>query len=76
VDKYFLVGLTEDLESFVDVLESSLPRFFSGAGAMFRSSDKLSHIRKTKHKDPVPILQSRKVQFLFRNYGQNVIQKL
>ena len=40
-----MVGLTEDLESFVDILESTLPRFFAGAAKMFRSSDKLSHIR-------------------------------
>ena len=53
VNKYYLVGLTEDLESFIDILEKSLPRFFSGAGSLFRSSDKWSHIRRTKHKDPV-----------------------
>ena len=27
-NKYFLVGLTEDLETFIDLMEMSLPRFF------------------------------------------------
>jgi heparan sulfate 2-O-sulfotransferase HS2ST1 len=62
VNKYFLVGLTEDLESFVDILESTLPRFFSGAGTMFRSSSKWSHIRKTKHKDPISEQTIKKLQ--------------
>ena len=39
-----------------------MPRFFSGAGKMFRSSDKLSHIRKTKHKDPVSDETIRKLE--------------
>lgn len=30
-----------------------MPRFFDGAGAMYRSSDASSHIRRTKHKDPI-----------------------
>ena len=53
VNKYFLVGLTEELETFVDLMELSLPRFFKGAGALFRSADNNNHIRKTIHKDPV-----------------------
>lgn len=52
-NKYFLVGLTDELESFVDILESTLPRFFRGAGEMYRSDTKWSHIRRTKHKDPL-----------------------
>jgi len=35
------------------MLESVLPRFFKGAGHTFRTNDKLRHVRKTKHKDPL-----------------------
>ena len=34
-------------------MELSLPRFFKGAGSLFRSADNNNHIRKTIHKDPV-----------------------
>jgi len=53
VNKYFLVGLTEELETFVDLMELSMPRFFKGAGVLFRSAENNKHIRKTIHKDPV-----------------------
>jgi len=54
VNNYFLVGLTEDLESFIDVLEFSLPKFFAGVTDLYRSSlEDNRHIRKTKYKlDP------------------------
>ena len=42
--------------------QTTMPRFFSGAGKMFRSSDKLSHIRKTKHTDPVSDETIRKLE--------------
>lgn len=29
--KYFLVGVTEEMEDFVALMEYSLPRFFKGA---------------------------------------------
>ena len=51
VNKYFLVGVTEDLESFIQILEQTLPTFFKGASQMFRDSGQQKHIRKTKHKD-------------------------
>jgi len=50
-NKYFLVGLTDELESFIEVLEATLPSFFRGASKMFRESDRLQHIRKTKFKE-------------------------
>ena len=53
VNKYFLVGLTDELETFVDLMELAMPRFFKGAGVLFRSSENNKHIRKTIHKDPV-----------------------
>lgn len=52
-NKYFLVGLTEELETFIDLMEMALPRFFKGARSLLnRSSIDTWHIRRTKHKDP------------------------
>lgn len=48
---YFLVGLTEDLDTFIRLLELTLPEFFTGATKMYNESGDLQHIRKTKHKD-------------------------
>lgn len=49
VNEYFLVGVTEEMEDFISMLEVSLPRFFQGGLAHFTSSDR-SHLRKTKTK--------------------------
>lgn len=35
VNSYFLVGLTEELQDFVEILEVSYPRIFKGATAKF-----------------------------------------
>jgi len=55
VEKYLVVGITEDLDSFVDVVEWLLPKFFKGAGSLYRNEGTKgnNHIRRTKHKDPV-----------------------
>ena len=54
--QHLLVGLTEDINSFVEMLELMLPQFFKGANELFHNADKdLNHVRKTKHKDPVSI---------------------
>lgn len=50
VDNYLLVGLTEQMEEFVVVLETVLPRMFKGLTENYRHSSK-SHIRKTLHKE-------------------------
>jgi len=55
IDKYWLVGVTDELEAFVDILEWVLPDFFKGAGDLYRKEGAeggKNHIRKTKHKDP------------------------
>ena len=67
VRKYFLVGVTEELDTFVEVsqhtsphnsglfnqvLEELLPQFFSGAKQFLDDSGK-SHIKHTRHKDPL-----------------------
>ncbi|XP_045117074.1 heparan sulfate 2-O-sulfotransferase 1-like isoform X2 [Portunus trituberculatus] len=49
VHNYFLVGVTEELEEFVAMLEYSLPRMFRGALDLYVSGTK-SHIRKTTKK--------------------------
>lgn len=54
VSKYLVVGVTEELESFVQLLEITLPRFFKGAAKLYASGKK-SHLRKTANKkDPSP----------------------
>eukprot|EP00088_Acartia_fossae_P003972 TRINITY_DN11705_c0_g1_i1.p1 TRINITY_DN11705_c0_g1~~TRINITY_DN11705_c0_g1_i1.p1 ORF type:complete len:338 (-),score=22.18 TRINITY_DN11705_c0_g1_i1:527-1462(-) len=52
INNYLVVGVTEDLESFVEVLEFLLPEFFHGAVDYLSETGK-SHIKRTKHKDPV-----------------------
>lgn len=50
VNNYFLVGVTEELEDFIAILEVSLPRLFQGALDHFLQSNK-SHLRQTIQKD-------------------------
>lgn len=49
VNHYFLVGITEALQEFVQVLEYSLPQLFRGATSLYENGTK-SHLRKTFHK--------------------------
>lgn len=37
MNEYMLVGVTEELEDFVMMLEAALPRFFKGATELFRT---------------------------------------
>lgn len=54
VNEYFLVGVTEEMTEFVELLEMALPRLFRGASDHFAKSNK-SHLRKTKSKvEPLP----------------------
>ncbi|KAG7260481.1 hypothetical protein CRUP_026391 [Coryphaenoides rupestris] len=52
VNEYLLVGLTEELEDFVMILEAVLPRFFKGATKLYKTGKK-SHLRKTTEKKPL-----------------------
>jgi len=54
INNYLVVGVTEDFESFVEVLEFLLPEFFQGSMAYLSETGK-AHIKKTKHKDPVSV---------------------
>ncbi|XP_055906262.1 heparin sulfate O-sulfotransferase isoform X2 [Eupeodes corollae] len=49
VNEYFLVGVTEQMEDFVDLLERSLPRIFKGFREHYQHSNK-SHLRQTSWK--------------------------
>lgn len=37
VNEYLLVGVTEELEDFIMILEAALPRFFKGATELYRT---------------------------------------
>lgn len=50
--KYALVGVTEQMEDFIVLLESTLPHMFHGITDRYRQGD-ASHVRKTLHKDPL-----------------------
>ncbi|XP_012262589.2 heparin sulfate O-sulfotransferase [Athalia rosae] len=51
---YLLVGVTEELSDFVQILQAILPRFFKGAYHHFTDNSK-SHLRQTTQKvDPLP----------------------
>ncbi|KAG9343222.1 hypothetical protein JZ751_014201 [Albula glossodonta] len=64
VNEYLLVGVTEELEDFVMMLEAALPRYFRGATELYRTGPapspgphrprlrKKSHLRKTSEKKP------------------------
>ncbi|XP_020774485.1 heparan sulfate 2-O-sulfotransferase 1 [Boleophthalmus pectinirostris] len=49
VNEYLLVGVTEELEDFIMILEAAVPRFFKGATELYKSGKK-SHLRKTTEK--------------------------
>nr|CAG4644064.1 EOG090X088H [Lepidurus arcticus] len=49
IDQYFAVGVTEEMEDFVAVLEAALPRLFRGALKLYQKGEK-SHLRKTNQK--------------------------
>uniref|UniRef100_A0A3B4VJ38 Heparan sulfate 2-O-sulfotransferase 1 n=1 Tax=Seriola dumerili TaxID=41447 RepID=A0A3B4VJ38_SERDU len=51
VNEYLLVGVTEELEDFIMILEAALPRFFKGATELYKTGKK-SHLRKTTEKKP------------------------
>ncbi|XP_067938225.1 heparan sulfate 2-O-sulfotransferase 1-like isoform X2 [Watersipora subatra] len=51
LNKYLLVGVTEHLEQFIAMLEVMLPRYFSGAYDLFKTTN-LGYLRKTKEKHP------------------------
>uniref|UniRef100_A0A1A8MYF3 Heparan sulfate 2-O-sulfotransferase 1 n=1 Tax=Nothobranchius pienaari TaxID=704102 RepID=A0A1A8MYF3_9TELE len=43
VNEYLLVGVTEELEDFIMILEAALPRFFRGATELYRTGNNTEH---------------------------------
>ncbi|XP_035684946.1 heparan sulfate 2-O-sulfotransferase 1-like isoform X1 [Branchiostoma floridae] len=77
VANYFLVGVTEELEDFVMLLEAALPKFFRGATSLFQQGNcqekpggppcpagtgGKSHLRKTSNKQEPSKETIRKIQ--------------
>lgn len=50
LNNYLLVGITEQMEDFIMVLEATLPRIFRGATEHYMKSNK-SHLRQTVQKN-------------------------
>lgn len=49
LNHYFLVGVTEYMHEFIQILEASLPQMFSGANQLYEKGTK-AHLRKTFNK--------------------------
>lgn len=49
INNYFLVGVTEELNDFIGILEVTVPRVFRGAMDHYLNSNK-SHLRRTVQK--------------------------
>nr|CAG4648716.1 EOG090X088H [Polyphemus pediculus] len=52
MEKYLLVGVTEQMEDFIAILEATIPIYFKGALELYRQGTK-SHLRKTNKKIPL-----------------------
>lgn len=61
VNNYLLVGVTEELNDFIDILEHTLPSIFIGASYHYLHSNK-SHLRRTIQKEQPSELTVKKIQ--------------
>ncbi|KAJ1524549.1 hypothetical protein ONE63_011038 [Megalurothrips usitatus] len=61
INHFLLVGVTEEMEDFIRMLEVTLPTFFQGASKHYLSSKK-SHLRKTVQKAPPSSSTVKKIQ--------------
>lgn len=50
INKYLLVGVTDEMEEFITILEATLPSMFKGASRLFQTG-KRSHLRRTTKKE-------------------------
>lgn len=48
VNEYLLVGVTEELEDFIMMLEAALPRFFRGATDLYRTGNVVFDLHQFK----------------------------
>ncbi|CAH8291120.1 unnamed protein product [Schistosoma turkestanicum] len=53
IDNYLIVGLTEEFDKFVDLLEILVPSFFSGARNLISRSKDQWYLRRTNYKLPI-----------------------
>uniref|UniRef100_A0A3B4WSR6 Heparan sulfate 2-O-sulfotransferase 1 n=1 Tax=Seriola lalandi dorsalis TaxID=1841481 RepID=A0A3B4WSR6_SERLL len=53
VNEYLLVGVTEELEDFIMILEAALPRFFKGATELYKTGTDTAY--HSIHFAPLPI---------------------
>lgn len=53
VNEYLLVGVTEELEDFIMILEAALPRFFKGATDLYRTGTNTNHISHISSQPPL-----------------------
>lgn len=56
-----MVGVTEQLDDFIAILEATIPRIFKGATDYYLNSNK-SHLRQTVQKNPPSDLTVQKIQ--------------
>lgn len=61
LNDYLLVGVTEEMDDFIALLEATIPRIFKGAVDHYLKSNK-SHLRQTVQKDPLSEETVRKIQ--------------
>ncbi|CAH8665853.1 unnamed protein product [Schistosoma margrebowiei] len=53
IENYLIVGLTEEFDKFVNLLEILLPSFFTGAHNLISRSKDKWHLRRTNYKLPI-----------------------
>lgn len=61
LNNYLLVGITEQMEEFITLLEATLPRIFRGASEHYLKSNK-SHLRQTVQKNTPSAATVSKIQ--------------
>nr|CAH8874898.1 unnamed protein product [Trichobilharzia regenti] len=53
IEKYLIVGLTENFDEMIQILEVLLPTFFSGAHKLISNPQSNWYLRRTSHKLPI-----------------------
>ncbi|GFQ74734.1 heparan sulfate 2-O-sulfotransferase 1 [Trichonephila clavata] len=78
-EHFLLVGVTEELQDFIALLEAALPRYFRGATNLFVEGKK-SHLRKTFNKtypspDTVAKIQASRIWQMENEFYEFVLQQ-
>ncbi|XP_065342688.1 heparin sulfate O-sulfotransferase [Cloeon dipterum] len=79
LEHYLVVGVTEQMDDFIALLEVTLPSMFHGAVQHFALSSK-SHLRKTSQKaDPLPqtvaLIEKSKIWIMENEFYQFAVQQ-